>query len=56
MYRVEIKQDNVTTLSNGEAYHHSDTVKLDVKTTEDIETILGLFINKDTNITISLAD
>lgn len=53
MYRVEIKQENVTKLSNGESYSHTDTVDLDIKSIEDIETIIGLFINDNTKITIS---
>jgi len=53
MYKITIKQFKTVELSNGDNYETSNDISIDVKSIEDIETIIGLFSNDNTQIIIA---
>lgn len=53
MYKITIKQFKTVELSNGDSYETSNDISIDVKSIEDIETIIGLFANDNTQIIIA---
>jgi hypothetical protein len=53
MYKITIKQFKTVELSNGDNYETSSDISIDVKSIEDIETIIGLFANDNTQIIIA---
>ena len=53
MYKITIKQFKTVELSNGDSYETTNDISIDVKSIEDIETIIGLFANDNTQIIIA---